>query len=363
MIKVFKFGGSLLSDPQKMCKVVSEIHSEKPTLVIISALKGMTNRLEELCMLLYQGKLKAAQKQFEDIKQDHITFRSELPLFLDLHENLEKMIFDELDQLCSSKLDQLICSTYDQVLSCGERLSSLYLHSQLENSKLFDSRDYIKTDSNFSNAKLDWDSTRKAFREFELEPDKLYISQGFIASDLSGSTTTLGREGSDYSATIYSNLMKANQVRIYTDVDGVFSTDPKKIIDAKTIPQLHFDEAHTFAKNGAKVLYPRTIEPLREIQTDLIVCSLDSSSGGTKINSSGPEKGFKGLIFNSHPTKGLLELILVGCFDKEMVKAMEADYKITARSFDRHEIITVVSIEESLESTAQNWHQKLFLNT
>ena len=157
MIKVFKFGGSLLSDPQKMCKVVSEVHSARPNLVIISALKGMTNRLEELCMLLYQGKLKEAQRQKEEIKKDHIDFRSKLPIFIDSHKILEKMIFDELDQLSSSKLDQLICNVYDQILSCGERLSSLYLHSQLEGSELFDSRDFIKTNSNFSSAKVDWE--------------------------------------------------------------------------------------------------------------------------------------------------------------------------------------------------------------
>ena len=285
-MKVYKFGGASVRDAEGVKNIASVLESTgfADMFMVISAMGKTTNALEEMVKLyvengnftgkineIQQHHLKIAEELFESsvlIKQEIIVFFEDLSAFLRRNK--------------SPNYDFV----YDQVVCCGELIStkivSSYLNSiGIENIWL-DVRDYIKTDNNYREGKVDWELTEEKF--FELKKDKFYVTQGFLGSDPNYFTTTLGREGSDYTAAIIAYCMDAESMTIWKDVPGVLNADPRYFDDAKLLNKISFEEAIELAYYGASVIHPKTMQPLRQKGIPFFVKSfLHPENPGTEI--------------------------------------------------------------------------------
>lgn len=288
MIKVLKFGGASIKNSERIANVFSIINNFKNQKIIIvfSAIANVTNLLEDLVDLYFNNSQQLKSKLLE-IRNVHAQITKEL--FEKDHQvfiEIEK-IFSEIDFFLKTNSNKNLSFVYDQIVSAGELLSSKILSNYLTNNSfentLVDARDIIKTNDKYQNANIDWASTKDKIKSYLV--DFPIITQGFIGSDSSNYTTTLGREGSDFTAAIIANVLNVSEVTIWKDVDGVLNADPRYFNDFVLLDQLPYSEAIELAFYGAKVIHPRTIQPLQEKNIPLIVRSfLNYNNKGTIIN-------------------------------------------------------------------------------
>lgn len=294
-MKVFKFGGASVKDAasvQNVAKIVSE-HQHEKLFIVISAMGKTTNGLEEFTKALFSDLTHAAEL-LANIKEFHFAILNQLfenqhnVVFTDLHN-----AFVELDWMLDEAPEQSYDHTYDQVVSMGEILStkivSHYLnHVGITNSWV-DVRDFIRTDNNYREAKVDWATSELLYKNNEniyfTANYNICITQGFIGGTSENFTTTLGREGSDYTASIIAYLANASEVTIWKDVAGVMNADPKKFKDAVLLPHLTYHDAVELTYYGATVIHPKTIKPIQNKNIPLYVRSfLNYNEAGTVIN-------------------------------------------------------------------------------
>ncbi|TMN39922.1 lysine-sensitive aspartokinase 3 [Pseudoalteromonas sp. S2755] len=283
---VAKFGGTSVADFEAMSRC-AHIVRDNPNVrvVVVSACAGVTNHLVTLTQQKEdEAGRKAVVAAVENIQQAII---DQVSLDADLAEGY-KQTFSEFESLAS--LPALSRQQCDEMLSFGERFSSYLFTQILRNNQVqasrFDVRKVLKTDNQFGKANPNVAATREAAQTslVALLGDTVQVTQGFIGSDQYGQTTTLGRGGSDYSAALLAEAIDASSVHIWTDVVGIFSTDPRLCAKARPIPRLSFDEAAEMATFGAKVLHPATILPASRKGISVFVgSSRDPQAGGTWI--------------------------------------------------------------------------------
>ncbi|MDW7550701.1 lysine-sensitive aspartokinase 3 [Pseudoalteromonas sp. SCSIO 43201] len=283
---VAKFGGTSVADFEAMSRC-AHIVRDNPYIrvVVVSACAGVTNHLVTLTQQKEdEAGRKAVVAAVENIQQAII---DKVSLDADLAEGY-KQTFSEFESLAS--LPALSRQQCDEVLSFGERFSSYLFTQILRNHNVkasrFDVRKVLKTDNQFGKANPNVAATREAAKAnlVNLLDDSVQVTQGFIGCDQYGQTTTLGRGGSDYSAALLAEAIDASSVHIWTDVIGIFSTDPRLCEKARPIPRLSFDEAAEMATFGAKVLHPATILPASRKGISVFVgSSRDPQAGGTWI--------------------------------------------------------------------------------
>ncbi len=287
-MKVFKFGGASLKNAEGIRNVAGVIQSNSSSslLVVVSAIGKTTDALEKLVELGHAKKKYLAE--LSALKKVHdVVLGSLFVQPTEVHAEMEN-IFTELEQ--ELNLDADYDQVYDQVVSKGELISSLILHhyllSQKANSYLLDARTCIHTDSNFREGKVDWVITSANIQNLHSHiHHNIIITQGFIGSNTDGLTTTLGREGSDFTAAIFGSSLQAESVTIWKDVPGVMSADPKRIPSAIVFEELPFKEAAEMTYYGANVIHPKTIKPLANKGITLFVKNfVDPSLPGTKIH-------------------------------------------------------------------------------
>ena len=292
---VSKFGGSSVKDAAAMLKC-SQIIENNPLIkiVVISATQNTTNQLEFIAHAAEIGDEDTLNNVTQKLINKHISIAVELftsPLVLAELESL----CGEIKALGRSILLLKSCSPkmMDELYSLGERMSSLLMADLLrlripnKNINLLDARSIIKTSSDFQRAEPQVDLILKNAKS-EIYPylneDNIFVTQGFIGQDLLGNTTTLGREGSDYSAAIFGEAINASLVEIWTDVPGVASSDPRIVENVKFIKVLSYDEATALATLGAKILFPTTLLPAKRKNIPVYVgSSLEPEKGGTII--------------------------------------------------------------------------------
>jgi aspartate kinase len=290
-MKVFKFGGASVSTVERI-KNVGEIlrsYAGEKILIVISAMGKTTNALEEVVHAFYQNEKEKALQLFTTIKNNHLQIANEL-----CNEPADQLndLFTELEWLLHDKPVREFDYYYDQVVCIGELLStaivSNYLNSIGIKNKWVDVRDVIRTDDNFRDAKIDWNFTNSRvqnaiaplFDEYDL-----VLTQGFIGATDENESTTLGREGSDYTASVFANLLNAECQVIWKDVQGVLNADPKSYKEAIWIKELNYREVIEMAYYGAQVIHPKTIKPLQNKGIPLYVKSfLNPKEEGTCIH-------------------------------------------------------------------------------
>jgi aspartate kinase len=301
-MQVFKFGGASVNSVERVKNVgdILKIYPNEKILVVISAMGKTTNALEKVVNAFYEGKKEEALQLFQQVKQQHVNSAKYLLVTnaIACEEQLNNF-FTEAEWLLHDKPVRDYDYYYDQVVCIGELLSSSivshYLNEIGMKNKWIDVRDIFRTDDNFRDAVIDWDVTKenvngqivKLFNGYNI-----VLTQGFIGSTDENESTTLGREGSDYSAAVFANLLNAKNQTIWKDVPGVMNADPKQFSDAVEIHELNYNEVIEMAYYGAQVIHPKTIKPLQNKGIPLYVkCFLDPSLSGTIIHN----KTLKGL--------------------------------------------------------------------
>jgi len=293
-MKIFKFGGASVNSVDRIRQVpgILRQYSGEKILVVISAMGKTTNALEKVAEAFYGGHQQEALALFAQIKEQHLTTAKYLLVknYLACEAQL-KDFFTEVEWLLHDKPVRDFDYYYDQVVCIGELLStsimSAYFAEAGIGNQWIDVRDIFRTDANFRDAAIDWDVTGRKVREEVLplfSEDDLIVTQGFIGATSDNESTTLGREGSDYTAAVFANLLDAESQTIWKDVEGVMNADPKQFPDAQLIRELNYDEVIEMAYYGAQVIHPKTIKPLQNKGIPLYVkCFLDASLPGTVI--------------------------------------------------------------------------------
>ena len=287
-MKIFKFGGASIKDGESVKNVASIIKTEgaKDTLVVISAMGKMTNAFEEV-VASYYNKEENLPNKLNFIEEYHKNIMSSLFDKEDVIYKDVDILFGELGWFLSRNTSRRFNYVYDQIICFGELLStrivSAYLEKIGQDNFWFDVRNFIKTDSNYRDAKVDWQLTEDIITA-KVDVNKINITQGFIAANDTENTTTLGREGSDYTAGIFAYCLNAESVTIWKDVQGVLNADPRVFSATTLLEQISYEEAIEMAFYGASVIHPKTLQPLERKEIPLLVRSfINPKESGTKV--------------------------------------------------------------------------------
>lgn len=290
-MKVFKFGGASIKDANSV-KNVGEIlkqYEGESLIVVVSAMGKNTNLLEQLVDAYYNDL--SYDSMVDNFKASHLEIINKLDL-----SDISRInaVFHQLDYKLSLPKSDNYHFEYDQIVSFGELLSTTILSEYLIQNKhnvcWLDARKIIKTNTKWREAKVDWELTQDKYND-NLKPilnqKNIVVTQGFIGSTITNHTTTLGREGSDFSAAIFAYVSQAKSVTIWKDVPGMLNADPKYFNGTVLLEQISFKEAIELAYYGASVIHPKTIQPLKNKEIPLYIKSfLTPSKNGTVIQSS-----------------------------------------------------------------------------
>lgn len=294
-IHVFKFGGASVKDAAAVLNVVELIkkHDRFKLVVVVSAMGKTTNKLEDIFNSFIKKDKEAYLKSTNELKTFHLKIIQDLFNGGSLEEINEiiNALFNQIKSFYDSNENENRSYLYDQLIPFGEMLSTKIIQHCLEKSDVksswLDAKTCIKTDSNYQNANVDWNRTEKEINDCLNElykNSRVVVSQGFVGSNNEGDSTTLGREGSDYSAGIFAYASDAKEVIIWKDVPGMLNADPKYFPDTIKLEQISFKEAIELSYYGASVIHPKTIKPLQNKNIPLYVKSfLHPEKKGTII--------------------------------------------------------------------------------
>lgn len=361
-MQVFKFGGASVKDADgvvNLGRIVSAYRGHQ-LLIVVSAMGKTTNLLERLVQQYFTQAddtydlLQQAKRYHEDIVQalfpdgNHPVYNEVANRFVEIEWILEEPPMDPYDYL------------YDQIVAVGELVSttiiSHYLHAIGLTTKWLDARDYILTDNTHREGRIAWEVTEARIQDNlpDLLEHQLLVTQGFIGSTSENFTTTLGREGSDYSAAIFAACLGAESVTIWKDVPGVLNADPKWFDQTELIPELSYLDAIELTYYGATVIHPKTIKPLQNKNITLHVKSfIDIENGGTQIRSTKESLPVPSFIFK-------VNQVLISILPKDFSFIVEDNLSDIFSRFHAHKIKvnmmhnSAVSFSVSIDNTGDN---------
>lgn len=280
-MRVFKFGGASVKDADAVKNVVNVLNQmgHKDTLVVISAMGKTTNAMEKVVEAYFKDK-DAVTGMLQEVMDYHDGILAELfqntshPIYSKI-----KLLFEEVKGFLTWNKSPKYAFVYDQVVGYGELISTTIVSEYLNEVGLantwLDVRTLIKTDNNYRDAQINWERTQEEVSA-KVDMSKLNITQGFLGSDDNNFTTTLGREGSDYTAAILAYCLNAESVTIWKDVPGVLNADPRNFKETQLLEQISYREAIELAFYGASVIHPKTLQPLQRKEIPLHVKSFVS---------------------------------------------------------------------------------------
>ena len=294
-MKVIKFGGSSVANPENIKKVFSIIQEKlkkHEIAIVFSAFGGVTESLLKISQLAKEGDpayrdlLQSLEERHLDMVRQLISVQNQSTVM-----TYVKVRFKELEDLFHGifLIKENSARTLDYVASFGERLSAFILSEALAGhglkTQFLDARDVIRTNDRFGQARVDFETTNALIRSYFGKNDGIKVITGFIASTSKGETTTLGRSGSDYTASIFAGALEAEDLEIWTDVSGVLTSDPRMVYTAFTVPQLSYNEAMELSHFGAKVIFPATMQPAMKRNIPIYIKNtFEPENVGTKIN-------------------------------------------------------------------------------
>ena len=370
-MQVLKFGGSSVANAeniQKMIGIIKNIKDQDKTIIVVSALGGTTDALINSVVLASQGH-EVYKENLKEIEHRHFeVVKGLMPV---THQSsllsLVKKACNEMEDICNGVflLQELSSRTRDRMMSFGELLSSQIISAKLKSEGLenewIDARKLITTNSHFEHAVVDFETTNKKITDhFSNSSSTLFLIPGFVASDKNGVTTTLGRGGSDFSASIFAAALNANKLEIWTDVSGMMTADPRLVGTAKIIPHVSYQEAMELSHFGAKVVYPPTIQPVMRKNIPVWVKSTFAPEDyGTLIESTSVKTGNSVRGISSINKIALLSLEGSGMagipgFSRRLFETLadnEINVILITQSSSEHSIC--VAIEESYADSAK----------
>ncbi|WP_316831585.1 aspartate kinase [Pedobacter aquatilis] len=337
---IFKFGGASVKDADGVRNLANIVRDYKKgeLLIVISAMGKITNKLEELTFA-YLAQSDNVHEIFDEIKHFHFN------IIADLFEGSANPVYDdvantfvEIDWLVEDEPDNNPDYIYDQIVSIGEVVSTKIVAAWLNetgNKALWvDARNYIQTDNTYREGKVDWDKTNQIIQKdlLPLMQQNIIVTQGFIGGTSENYTTTLGREGSDYSAAIFASCLNAAALTIWKDVPGVLNADPKWFDETEMIPQLSYHDAIELTYYGATVIHPKTIKPLQNKGIPLFVRSFIQPDGnGTAITKDNNPLPVPSFIFK-------INQALISIFPKDYSFIIEENLSNIFELFHQHKI-------------------------
>jgi len=299
-MKVLKFGGTSVGSAENIRKVKSIVESQKgDVIVVVSALGGITDKI----LMAARNASKGAgdfHSDLKEIKTRHLEVISSLFNGSDSVKRIVDELLDELEQILTgiTLVGELTAKTLDRIAGIGERISSNIV-AQFIGVQRFDSSEFIRTDSNFGKAAVDFTITNKNIKDIFTGFTGVAVIPGFISKNAKGEFTTIGRGGSDYTAAIVAAALDAEILEIWTDVNGFMTADPRIISKAYTIPELTYSEAMELSHFGAKVIYPPTILPVYQKRIPILIKNtFEPENPGTRISHSsdnGADRIIKGI--------------------------------------------------------------------
>ena len=355
-MKIFKFGGASVKDAEsvKNVAVVLESQGFGKCLLVVSAMGKTTNALEKV--VEYYFAKQDYHAEIEKIKQNHLEisnglFSANHPVFAEI-----SLFFDDIESFLRRNKSPNYNFVYDQVVSCGEMISSKILSEYLNDIQFtnawLDARDYIKTDSNYREGAIDWEETQKNI--LALDPEKSYVTQGFIGSESNNFTVTLGREGSDYSAAVFAYCMDAEAMTIWKDVPGVMTGDPRKFKNVSLLSNISYEEAIEMAYYGASVIHPKTLQPLQQKNIPFYVKSfLDPANPGTKVSNTDKNRFEESYILkeNQHLMRiATRDFSFIAEEHLSHIFALMAKYKIKISLMQNSAISLALCLEDKYKS-------------
>ena len=324
-MEVYKFGGASINSVERIKNTGSIIKNakDKKLLIVVSALGKTTNALEKVTESFFENRREEALGLFESVKKIHLDMIKYLVVKDWQAAELKlKDYFTEVEWMLHDKPVRSYDYYYDQIVCVGELLSShilsYYLNEEGVKNTCVDVRDIIRTDNNFRDAAVDFEYTAQKIKEkisIALNHYDVIITQGFIGSTDENESTTLGREGSDYSAAIFASLLPAEAVTIWKDVEAVMNADPKENKKAVNIAALSYTEVIEMAYYGAQVIHPKTIKPLQNANIPLYVKSFIKPK-------------LAGTIINNTPTKNMPPVIVYKK-NQVLIKFKTKDFSFT----------------------------------
>ncbi len=290
---VMKFGGAVLNSIEgfnNMLRIIKSNESKR-ILLVISAFSKSTRNLKSAAITAETGDLTAAMKIADELYREYYNFakmlidkNSILDILVEEYKNSFSQLYDFLKGISITR--ELTYRTLDAVMSFGERLSLLTAHYYLSENGValasIDSSEILKTDDNYGFANPNLELCEKNINELVsplIEQSKIVITQGFVASTISGEITTMGIESSNLSAALYAKYLKAEEFIIYTDVQGIRTADPKLFSDTKCIKQLSYDQAYLAGVSGVKLIFPEMVEIVRSANLKVIIKSAFADDG------------------------------------------------------------------------------------
>lgn len=361
---VLKFGGTSVQDSLSMDQALSITEGVLPQapLLVSSAMAKITDSLIETTVASVSGNGERALEIVETIKERHLKCAYDFLKGNNLNFAINRVneIISELRSILRGCAYLRECSpqSYDAIISCGELLSTALLYSRAcergIDAVLLDSRQLIKTDSLYGEAAVDFKATAEAIEKVvKPQKNRLYIAQGFIGSDSNSLTTTLGRGGSDYSASIYGSILGAEEIQIWTDVNGIMTTDPRIVPEAKTINEISYDEAVELAFFGAKVVHPTTIQPAVAKKIPVTVLNTKDPQGiFTRISEKTHSSGLKAI-------SGKKNITLITIVSSRMIDAVGFLARIFSIFQDHNTSVDLVSTSEVSVSMTINKTERL----
>jgi aspartate kinase len=335
-MKIFKFGGASVKDAAAVKNVagVLQLFPGDKLVVVVSAMGKTTNALERLTDAFFYKK-EDARGIFEEIRKYHTDILAQLfpssshPVHAELHNT-----FVELEWAIDGEPEHGYDQVYDQVVSMGEIISTKIVAAYLEEAGLdvqwMDVRDVVKTDNTYREGKVDWEQSNTLAEKINAAASRIVLTQGFLGGTSENYTTTLGREGSDYTAAILAYCLDAESVTIWKDVPGVLNADPKWFDETKLIEQLSYQDAIELSYYGATVIHPKTIKPLQNKNIPLYVRSfVHPSEKGTVISNSQAPLPVPCFIFK-------VDQVLLSISPKDFSFIVEENFSDIFRLFSRH---------------------------
>ena len=315
MSNIFKFGGASIKNAKAIENLRKIVFSNQKnlSLVVVSAMGKTTNKLEAIYNKYISGNVESA------IGDSNLCIEKHLSLIDDLSLTENESFLNHFNSLCNELVSFLKTNKnkntnfcYSKIVSFGELWSTViishYLNIQGLKNKWMDARELIQTESTYVESKVNWELTEKIIQEKLLNNHLLFISQGFIGANYEGETTTLGREGSDFSAAIYAHCLNIKNVVVWKDVDGLLNADPKWFKKTEIIENISYKEALELSYLGASVIHPKTIKPLQNKNIKLYIRSFKNpKKKGTLVNENVMNDGkIPSIIY--HPNQILISI-------------------------------------------------------
>ncbi len=333
-MKVYKFGGASIKSPEAVINLAGILKEfpEKNLVIVVSAMGKTTNNLENLLEQVIKNL--NYDKKLQEIEEYHREMMDHLLSTDKTREMVDRVLSDLHSSLSEIKSSDHEDRLYDELVSFGELLSSTIIYSYLSEMGFpvvwVDARNFIKTDITHREGKINWPLTSNKITNqlIPLLSNSIVITQGFIGSTEAKTTTTLGREGSDFTAAIIAFCLNADSVTIWKDVQGILNADPKRFPNTKLFRQLSYQEAAEMTYYGASVIHPKTIKPLANKNIPLVVKSFENPNlPGTIIDMGGPHK--------QHPTFVIKDnQCLVSFFAKDLAFINEKNLSVIFHVLD-----------------------------